>query len=813
MSTPLSEPASGRPRMRIRWGLLLPGLLIAAVIIAGSLIVFPPSGFISGEIRKAIKDATGRDLDIGSASYVLTKDPVEVELRDVRVSGTPGVGTGPLLKAKTLKTTVPRQDVLDRKFNIKEVTVDGLELNLVRDAQGRTNWTSDGGAGPGSVLALPITHITNGTVSYSDAVRTSALVFDQINTRLAIDEKYGGAAAKGTARFKEEPLSFDIAVADVKAALEGKMTGLGLMIESKHLNAKLSGSAAIGDEPLLAGEIEATSPSARDLAGWLGFPDAVPDDLGSISFKGTSDPKNRRAAGVGKVQMRGEIIDYDMAVNDIAGVISGKPTLIDGTLASKHVTAKVKGQATVGAAKSFAGDIEAKSPAFGALVKWLGYSNADIEKLGPGFIKGNAQLGGNVVTLQNTEFDVDGRTGKFTGKIDNSKQRPAISGTLDPPRVDLAVLFPAPKPTPGAAPEAMPAEDETPQFESTWDVLAAELKELEDSESAPSAAPKPVLEAAKKPAKPVWSVEPIDLKALNTVDLDLTVNAGELAFGDLDLKKGRIRTNLTDGKLAAKIEELGVGKGSARGSVDIDSKSNPVKSRVDLTMTGVEAQPITKQLIGKELLIGPANVTLSTTATGQNIDQLVRTLDGNAKFDMGKGALKGWDVQRMINQFWNYGSWGFNPERKTNFEKLTANYTIKSGILKSAPDLSITGPEAKVKSRGDVQLPTKNLNQTITVAEVPIPFVIKGDWTKTLWVGPSFFSSPSSGPTSISMGLEAVSQLGRVLPPPTGVPAHIQAAIERVLAKGLPSDKLPNHTKLLLKSLITPGGATSSPAP
>ena len=74
-----------------------------------------------------------------------------------------------------------------------------------------------------------------------------------------------------------------------------RATPLALSIDSRILKAKFAGEGAIGETPMLSGEIDATSPSARELATWLGFGDSVPTTAGAITLKATTDRPNKIA--------------------------------------------------------------------------------------------------------------------------------------------------------------------------------------------------------------------------------------------------------------------------------------------------------------------------------------------------------------------------------------------------------------------------------------------------------------------------------------------------------------------------------------
>ena len=167
---------------------------------------------------------------------------------------------------------------------------------------------------------------------------------------------------------------------------------------------------------------------------------------------------------------------------------------------------------------------------------------------------------------------------------------------------------------------------------------------------------------------------------------------------------------------------------------------------------------------------------------------------------MGKGALRGFDVRRMIFEWWK--SWKFDLAQKTSFERLDATYDIKKGIMRSHPGLALGGPEVEINSQGTVNVPNKQLDQEIRVKAIPpptafpIPVRISGSWAKPS-IGIDWWGLFSAGPD-----VGGPQALAAAPGPP---PANVEAAIRRVLAADLPSDRLTPEARSMLESLLPAG--------
>ncbi|MGE5265923.1 MAG: AsmA family protein, partial [Deltaproteobacteria bacterium] len=693
------------PRRGMRWGRVAGGVLLLVLLVAASLLFAPPSFFFTALIKKAVHDQTGRELTVTGSRYHI-REVVTVELSGVEV-GRPGApkGSAPF-SARRVTARLPLRSLVDGKAQVLSLDLDAPVFNLVRQASGTANWQAAPAppiaAAPPTVdqpsaekLALPPTTIHNGTLIYRDEGAGSELRFDAIEATLAAEPRYGGAAAKGQLAYNNEPLTFDLAVADAAAAAAGRTTPMALTVDSRIIKARLAGEGAIGETPMLAGELDVTSPSARDLAAWLGFGDGVPSTAGALTLKARADTASSAKAS-GTIMLRDTAVAYDLAISNLRDTIDGIPSALTGKLSSRGVDADLDGSIQLQPQSRYRGSLATRTQSIGTLASQLGITNPALAALGPGSLTATVDARPDVVSLSETSFDADGRTGSFTGDIALKGQRTRISGAMQISRVDLDALLGRTQPAASLAPATDNADN---GFATTFDALAAELDAIENP---PPAFALPEAPTAAAAAAASWSTAPIDLKALRAVDLDLDLSVGSVKFGQVPLGKARVRTKLENGDLTADVDDIRVGAGSGSGQVALKARGAAHDAAIGMKLVGVDAEPITAELSGKPLLKGTSTVELATRATGRSLAELVSSLDGSAKIEMNKGHLTGWDIGAMVAELWNYKGWGYTPSRRTPVDRLTANYTIKAGTVRSSPDLTMKGPTAGLRSVGDV---------------------------------------------------------------------------------------------------------------
>ncbi len=422
------------------------------------------------------------------------------------------------------------------------------------------------------------------------------------------------------------------------------------------------------------------------------------------------------------------------------------------------------------------------------------------------------------LTFGGTDVVINGTRGELDGVLDLMGLRPKLTGTVKAPRLEFgkgAVQTPAgqrgllPEAADGeltAAAAAAPGED--PTVTGGWDGLLQDLETLEGTGASGDAldgAPRQAGLAAAPAAKSGWSEQPLNLKSLSLIDADVVLLADEVAYGGLEMKGARVKTALTDGVLDATLEDIKVENGQATGNLGIDSRATPPRAQLKLSLTDVPAEPVITQLAGRPLITGKSNVTIDARAQGQTQSQLAATLEGKARFRMDKGALRGFDVRRMVSEWWR--KWKFDLAMKTAFEKLEAQYDIKKGVMRSEPGLELGGPDVTINSTGDVNVPAKRLNQEIRIKVVPpptalpIPVKISGEWSKPS-IGVDWGGLFSAAPQASVEDLGGPQNIAPAAEPP---PPEVQAAIERVLAANLPPEKLSESGKAMLKSLLPQG--------
>ncbi|ACL74020.1 AsmA family protein [Thioalkalivibrio sulfidiphilus HL-EbGr7] len=180
--------------------------LVLLVVLAGVLAVyliatFDPNAY-KDRISAVVKEQTGRDLVIEGEIGLSLFPWLGLSLGETWLSNAEGFADEPFARIGEVELSVALMPLLRRELQVQRIRLVGLNLNLERDAQGRSNWDdlvaeaeADGredrerhegaGEGPGlKDLDIGGVEILDARVSWRDAQAGTALRVDPLNLEL-----------------------------------------------------------------------------------------------------------------------------------------------------------------------------------------------------------------------------------------------------------------------------------------------------------------------------------------------------------------------------------------------------------------------------------------------------------------------------------------------------------------------------------------------------------------------------------------------------------------------------------------------------
>ena len=127
------------------------GVLVAliALMLIGVRLFVNPNDF-KGRIEKTVKDQTGRELHLPGDIKLSVFPWIALELGPVSLSNPTGFPAEPFIQVKHLALRVRLLPLLHKELNVGRIDIDGLDLRLLKNAQGKGNWEDFGGKDTGA---------------------------------------------------------------------------------------------------------------------------------------------------------------------------------------------------------------------------------------------------------------------------------------------------------------------------------------------------------------------------------------------------------------------------------------------------------------------------------------------------------------------------------------------------------------------------------------------------------------------------------------------------------------------------------------
>jgi AsmA protein len=208
----------------------------------------------------------------------------------------------------------------------------------------------------------------------------------------------------------------------------------------------------------------------------------------------------------------------------------------------------------------------------------------------------------------------------------------------------------------------------------------------------------------------------LPVKELRKLNLEGTVNIGQLTAYKLHSSDIQLQVSAHDGLVRLSPAKAKLYNGAYNGDVSVDVRGAQPRISLNERLSGVQAGPLLKDLMGKELVTGTANADAKITGTGQDPAAIQKTLNGTAGFSFKNGALKGVNIAGLIRtaraRLKGEAVPATGPEQ-TDFTELSGTAKITNGVLHN-DDLSLQSPLLRVAGKGTADLPKQTIDYLLT---------------------------------------------------------------------------------------------------
>jgi AsmA protein len=263
------------------------------------------------------------------------------------------------------------------------------------------------------------------------------------------------------------------------------------------------------------------------------------------------------------------------------------------------------------------------------------------------------------------------------------------------------------------------------RFELTLDQIDAD-RYLPPPAPDAQATPVPPTAAAAAAANelPLETLRALDLAGSFRIQ---TLKAFQLRSSDalftLKAKDGLVRVNPAQARLY---------QGSYQGDMTFDVRRDTPRISMDEKVSGVQAGPLLKDLMGEERLTGEANVQVKLSGSGATPETIRPSLNGNLAFAFTDGAVQGFDLVALLDRANALLKGQPAPTDtgpvETRFTEIRGTATVTNGLLRN-DDLTANSPFFRVTGAGSTHLAEETIDYLVRAAIVASP---EGQGGKTL---------------------------------------------------------------------------------
>ncbi|MBA4357189.1 MAG: hypothetical protein C0405_05640 [Desulfovibrio sp.] len=125
-------------------GIVASLFVLAAVLLA---VMVDPNKY-KGDVTRLVKEKTGRELVFDGDVRLAFFPRLGVQTGGVRLSNAPGFGDKPFTSVQAASVSIKILPLLARRVEVGKVSLEGLEVHLVKDEKGRASWTDFFGPEP-----------------------------------------------------------------------------------------------------------------------------------------------------------------------------------------------------------------------------------------------------------------------------------------------------------------------------------------------------------------------------------------------------------------------------------------------------------------------------------------------------------------------------------------------------------------------------------------------------------------------------------------------------------------------------------------
>jgi AsmA protein len=208
-----------------------------------------------------------------------------------------------------------------------------------------------------------------------------------------------------------------------------------------------------------------------------------------------------------------------------------------------------------------------------------------------------------------------------------------------------------------------------------------------------------------------WSEKPFDAGIAAGAKVDLRLSTQRLQLGSIGIERAALSAHLRDGRIELLLSEGQIADGSLKGRVSLGPVTGgglAIRAQSSFDKLDIGA---VLEAAGIPRLRGTGTGTFSLAATGSSMAQLVGNLEGRSRMTVRDGELPGTDLDRLPGRIERTLAGGIALEGKTRFQTLGLQLRLARGVA-TITDGTLTTPVIRAPLAGTIDVARQRLDLT-----------------------------------------------------------------------------------------------------
>jgi AsmA protein len=205
-----------------------------------------------------------------------------------------------------------------------------------------------------------------------------------------------------------------------------------------------------------------------------------------------------------------------------------------------------------------------------------------------------------------------------------------------------------------------------------------------------------------------------DYTALRKLVLDAQIKIAELKANNLRMQNVVMKATAGNGVIRLSPLNIDLYKGSVAVDSTLNVQQNTPRSTANLAVKSVQAGPLLKDMLNKDIIEGVMNSSINLQFNGDTPESIRQTLAGKGELKFNDGAIVGIDLANMVRNVQSSFGVGEIPAEKprTDFSELLVPFTVADGLAK-LNDAQVNSPLLRATANGNADLVKETLDMRV----------------------------------------------------------------------------------------------------